>query len=169
MQRAGEFQTITENSSPSSTDTIQTGFTIPGLAGALSDGINSILCAAYLPHVAHRNWAFTKKENIRYNERGRLECINLIGADKIDPGNYKPGEGSIRSIFAAAAAEFGDEKLRLDLLKQLDEEYHPVFTTRTGALKNKGLSTVEQGTALVSNLSPLSREGSTDSSNREHD
>lgn len=79
-----------------------------------------------------------------------MECINLIGADKIDPGNYKPGEGSIRSIFAAAAAEFGDEKLRLDLLKQLDEEYHPVFTTRTGALKNKGLSTVEQGTALVS-------------------
>jgi hypothetical protein len=61
-----------------------------------------------------------------------------------------PGEGSIRSIFAAAAAEFGDEKLRIALLKQLDEEYHPVFTTRTGALKNKGLSTIEQGTALVS-------------------
>lgn len=124
------------------------------------------MCAAYLPHIAHRNWAFTKKENIRYNDKGRLECINPIGADKIDPGNYKPGayvpcyfasvinnvlgEGSIRSIFAAAAAEFGDETLRVDLLKQLDEEYHPVFKTRTGALKNKGLSTVEQGTALVS-------------------
>lgn len=129
-----------------------TGFTIPGLAGALSDGINSILCAAYLPHIAHRNWAFTKKENITYNEKGRLECINLMGADKLDPGNYKPGEGSIRAIFAAAAAEFGDEKLRRDLLKQLDEEFHPVFETRTGALKNKGLSTLEQGTALRARL-----------------
>jgi hypothetical protein len=129
-----------------------TGFTIPGLAGALSDGINAILCAAYLPHIAHRNWAFTKKENIEYDAKGRLNCINLTGADKLDPGNYKPGEGSIRSIFAAAAAEFGDEKLRLDLLKQLDEEYHPVFTTPSGAMKNKGLSTVEQGTALRARL-----------------
>lgn len=144
-----------KKTSSSNTNTIQTGFTIPGLAGALSDGINSILCAAYLPHIAHRNWAFTKKENIRYNQKGRLECINLIGADKIDPGNYKPGEGSIRAIFAAAAAEFGDERLRLDLLKQLDEEYHPVFTTRTGALKNKGLSTTEQGTALVCHFLPF--------------
>jgi hypothetical protein len=129
-----------------------TGFTIPGLAGALSDGINAILCAAYLPHIAHRNWAFTKKENITYDKNGRLNCINLTGADKLDPGNYKPGEGSIRAIFAAAAAEFGDEKLRTDLLKQLDTEYHPVFTTPSGSLKNKGLSTIEQGTALRARL-----------------
>jgi hypothetical protein len=129
-----------------------TGFTIPGLAGALSDGINAILCAAYLPHIAHRNWAFTKKENITYDTNGRLSCINLTGADKLDPGNYRPGEGSIRAIFAAAAAEFGDEKLRVDLLKQLDEEYHPVFTTASGAMKNKGLSTIGQGTTLRARL-----------------
>jgi hypothetical protein len=129
-----------------------TGFTLPGLAGALADGVNAILCSAYLPHIAHRNWAFTKKDTITYNKDGKLEMNNLVGADKLDPGNYKAGEGVIRAIFAAAAAEFGDEKIRTDLLRQLDEEYHPVFTTRTGALKNKGVSTIEQGTALRGRL-----------------
>ncbi|KIX10525.1 uncharacterized protein Z518_01608 [Rhinocladiella mackenziei CBS 650.93] len=123
-----------------------TGFTIPGLAGALSDGVNSILCAAYLPAIAHRNWAFTKKETLHYNEKGQLEVRNLMGADKLDPGNYKAGEGVIRCICAAAAAEFGDEKICAELLRQLDEEFHPVFRTRTGSLKNKGVSTLEQGT-----------------------
>lgn len=125
---------------------------IPGLAGALSDSVNSILCAAYLPAIAHRNWAFTKKETLQYNGKGELEIRNLVGADKLDPGNYKSGEGVIRCICAAAAAEFGDEKLRDDLLRQLDEQYHPVFETRTGALKNKGISTLEQGTTLRARL-----------------
>jgi hypothetical protein len=125
-----------------------TGFTIPGLAGALSDSVNSILCAAYLPAIAHRNWAFTKKETLHYNDQGRLELRNLMGADKLDPGNYKAGEGVIRCICAAAAAEFGDDKICAELLRQLDEEYHPVFRTPTGALKNKGISTLEQGTTL---------------------
>jgi hypothetical protein len=58
--------------------------------------------------------------------------------------------------------------LRKDLLKQLDEEYHPVFTTRTGALKNKGLSTIEQGTALVSPIEYFSYMSRTDPWNREH-
>ncbi|KAK5063078.1 hypothetical protein LTR84_005154 [Exophiala bonariae] len=129
-----------------------TGFTLPGLAGALADGVNAILCSAYLPHIAHRNWAFTKKDTITYDKEGKLEMLNLVGADKLDPGNYKAGEGCIRAIFAAAAAEFGDEKIRKELLRQLDEDYHPVFATRTGALKNKGISTLEQGTALRGRL-----------------
>lgn len=133
-----------------------TGFTLPGLAGALSDGINSILCAAYLPAIAHRNWAFTKKESIEWHEdkdgHRRIELKGLVGADKLDPGNYKPGEGAIRAVFAAAAADFGDEEIRTELLRQLDEEYHPVFTTSTGARKNKGLSTIEQGSALRARL-----------------
>lgn len=74
--------------------------------------------------------------------------MNLVGADKLDPGNYKPGLGAIRALFAAAAAEFGDEAICKEMLRQLDEQYHPVFETKTKALKNKGLSTIEQGTAL---------------------
>jgi hypothetical protein len=42
----------------------------------------------------------------------------------------------------------GDLKIRDQLLKELDEQYHPVFTTKTGALKNKGLSTLAQGEFL---------------------
>ena len=38
------------------------------------------------------------------------------------------------------------------MLRQLDEIYHPVFETKTGALKNKGLSTLEQGTAMRARL-----------------
>lgn len=121
---------------------------IPGLAGRLSDGINSLLCAAFLPNVAHRNWAFVKKEAIKWKDDGGIELANLEGADKLDPGNYKPGEGFTRGTFACAAAEYGDLKIRDQLLKELDEQYHPVFTTRTGALKNKGLSTLAQGEFL---------------------
>lgn len=133
-----------------------TGFTLPGLAGALSDGINSILCAAYLPAIAHRNWAFTKKESITWIEEKdgsrRAQLNGLIGADKLDPGNYRAGVGAIRAVFAAAAAEFGDEDIRIEMLRQLDEEFHPAFTTSTGARKNKGLSTIEQGSAMRGRL-----------------
>lgn len=125
---------------------------IPGLAGRLSDGVNAILCAAYLPHIAHRNWAFTKNEAMKWTKDGKLEFVDLVGADNLDPGNYKPGIGYMHPVFAAAAAEFGDLKIRDQLLKQLDEEHHPVFTTKTGALKNKGLSTLGQGTALRARL-----------------
>ncbi|KAF2465390.1 uncharacterized protein BDR25DRAFT_379089 [Lindgomyces ingoldianus] len=124
-----------------------TGFTIPGLAGALADGVNSILCAAYLPHIAHRNWAFTKNESIKWTPHNTISLQNLVGADKIDAGNYKAGEGAIRATFAAAATEFGDERISKELLRQLDEEYHPVIEMKSGALKNQGLSTLSQGAA----------------------
>jgi hypothetical protein len=77
----------------------------------------------------------------------------LVGADKIDAGNYKAGVGAIRTTFAAAAAEFGDVEIRDELLRQVDEEYHPVITTPTGALKNKGLSTVQSGACMRARMS----------------
>ena len=79
-----------------------------------------MLCAAFLPHIAHRNWAFVKNEAIKWKEDGSIELCNLIGADNMDPGNYKPGQGSTRAIFAAAAAEYGDLKIRDQLLKEID-------------------------------------------------
>ena len=89
---------------------------------------------------------------MNWTKDGKLEFVDLVGADNLDPGNYKPGIGYMHPVFAAAAAEFGDLKIRDQLLKQLDEEHHPVFTTKTGALKNKGLSTLGQGTALRARL-----------------
>jgi Linalool dehydratase/isomerase len=90
---------------------------------------------------------------VQTNANGTIDLVNLVGADKLDPGNYKPGLGAIRALFAATAAEFGDEPLRKEMLRQLDEEHHPVFETKTGALKNKGLSTIEQGAAMRGRLS----------------
>lgn len=119
----------------------------------MSDSQNSILCAAYLPHIAHRNWAFIKHETIGYTQEGKLELRNLVGADNLDPGNYKGGQGSVRAIFAAAAAEFGEDKLRKDLLKQLDEEFFPVRETPSGALINTGLSTLWRGASLRGRMS----------------
>jgi hypothetical protein len=110
--------------------------------------VNSVLCASVLPHIAHRNWAFAKEETMKWKEDGTLDLLDLVGADKLDPGNYKAGLGPIRALFASASAEFGDERIKKEMLRQLDEEYHPVFRTKTGALKNKGLSTIEQGTTL---------------------
>jgi hypothetical protein len=90
---------------------------------------------------------------VRKDKDGKVDLVNLIGADKLDPGNYKSGVGAMRATFAGAAAEFGDLELRDEMLRQLDEEYHPVFTTSTGALKNKGLSTIEQGAAMRGRMS----------------
>jgi Linalool dehydratase/isomerase len=129
-----------------------TGFTIPGLCGVLTDCVNSTLCAAYLPNIAHRNWAMSARESISYDKNGKLQILNLQGADKIDTGNYKPGEGCVRTIFATAAAEFGNAKISNDCLEQIDNEYFPVEATPTGSLKNKGLSTTGQGTVLRARL-----------------
>jgi hypothetical protein len=125
-----------------------TGFTIPGLAGAISDIGPSVHCGPYLPALAHRQWALMKKENIRWTKDGQLELINLVGADNIDPGNYKSGRGFIHITMAAVANEYGDYKIRDELLRQVDEEHCPVYETKTGALKNKGLSSLGQCSGL---------------------
>lgn len=98
-----------------------------------------------------------KKEAIKWKADGSIELVNLVGADRLDAGNYKPGEGFLRGTFACAAAEYGDLKIRDQLLKELDEQYHPVFTTKTGALKNKGLSTLAQGGSVKGRMAYVVR------------
>lgn len=129
-----------------------TGFTIPGLAGAISDVAPSVFCGPYLPHIAHRHWALMKKENLHWTDDGKLEMTNLVGADNLDPGNYKSGRGFVRVAMASVASEYGDYKIRDELLRQVDEDHFPAYETRTGALKNKGLSTIGQASALRSRL-----------------
>ncbi|KAF2022827.1 hypothetical protein EK21DRAFT_95409, partial [Setomelanomma holmii] len=99
-----------------------TGFTIPGVAGAISDVAPSVYCRPYLPHVAHRHWAIMKRENLRWTADGYLELCNLIGADNIDPGNYKAGKGFVCAAMASVASEYGDYRIRDELIRQVDEE-----------------------------------------------
>lgn len=111
-----------------------------------------MLLTAYLPHLAHRNWAMIRSEFIKHDAKGQLEVRDLKGADKMDPGNYRAGEGPLRAFIAASAAEFGDEKIRQEALEQLDNVYFPVETTKTGSLYNKGLSATTQVIALMARL-----------------
>ncbi|KLO80992.1 uncharacterized protein LW93_9240 [Fusarium fujikuroi] len=129
-----------------------TGLTLPGLCGTLTDCINAMLLTAYLPHLAHRNWAMIRKEFLKYDSKGELVVRDLKGADKMDPGNYRAGEGPLRAFIAATAAEFGDEKIRKEALEQLDNVYFPVEATNTGSLRNKGLSATTQVIALMARL-----------------
>ncbi|KAL6410795.1 hypothetical protein AUP68_07227 [Ilyonectria robusta] len=129
-----------------------TGLTLPGLCGTLTDCINAMLLTAYLPHLAHRNWAMIRTEFLKYDSKGQLEVKDLKGADKMDPGNYRAGEGPLRAFIAATAAEFGNEKIREEALDQLDNIYFPVETTKTGSLRNKGLSATTQVIALMARL-----------------
>jgi hypothetical protein len=49
--------------------------------------------------------AFVKKEAIKWNDDGSIELANLEEAERLDAGNYKPGERFTRGTFACAAAE----------------------------------------------------------------
>ncbi|KAH6887474.1 hypothetical protein B0T10DRAFT_460920 [Thelonectria olida] len=129
-----------------------TGLTLPGLCGTLTDCINAMLLTAYLPHLAHRNWAMIRKEFITYDDKGQLQVRDLKGADKMDPGNYRASDGPLRAFLAATAAEFGDEKVRKEALDQLDNVYFPIEATKTGGLYNKGLSATSQVIALMARL-----------------
>lgn len=111
-----------------------------------------MLLTAYLPHLAHRNWAMIRKEFLTYDHNGNLTVNGLKGADKMDPGNYKAGEGPLRAFIAATAAEFGDEKVRKEALEQMDSKYFPVETTKSGSLRNKGLSATTQVIALMARI-----------------
>jgi hypothetical protein len=107
---------------------------------------------AYLPHLAHRNWAIIRKEFVGYDDNNKLYIKDLKGADKIDPCNYRVSDGPIRAYVAMAAAEFGDEKIRKECLEQLDETYFPVEASPSGGLFNKGLSASSQVISLMARL-----------------
>lgn len=125
---------------------------IPNFCGVLTDCINAMLLTAYLPHIAHRNWAMIRKENIAYNEKGELEVLNLKGADLMDPCNYRFGGGAVRVFLAGAAGEFGDDKVRKEALDQLDTRFYPVEKTPTGSVRNVGLSASLQAITLMARL-----------------
>ncbi|KIW16508.1 hypothetical protein PV08_06563 [Exophiala spinifera] len=129
-----------------------TGLTLPGLCGTLTDCINAMLLTAYLPHLAHRNWAMIRKEFLTYDKSGNLTVNGLKGADKMDPSNYKAGEGPLRAFIATTAAEFGDETVPKQALEQIDTKYFPVETTKSGSLRNTGLSATTQVIALMARM-----------------
>lgn len=110
-----------------------TGFTIPGLCGALTDCFNALLCRGYLDHIARRMWCIFRHECVRLDSKtGELRFEGLVGADQMDPGTYKHSEYNIYSIVSIVAGEFGDEKLRVAAIDALKKNVG-LETTETGA------------------------------------
>lgn len=109
-----------------------TGFTIPGLCGALTDLVNALLCRGHLDHIAQRMWAVFRHECIEFGPDGELKLVGLVGADMLDPGNYRSNEYAIFTILGYVAGEYGDEKVRLGA-RAVVEKGIGKFTTPTGA------------------------------------
>lgn len=109
-----------------------TGFTIPGLCGALTDLVNAVLCRGHMDHIARRMWAIFRHECVLMDGHGGLELKGLMGADKIDPGNYQSNKDGILPMLAYVAGEYGDEEVRKAALAVLNTSVGK-YTTETGA------------------------------------
>lgn len=72
----------------------------------------------------------------------KLTAAALVGADKMDVGNYQAGPGFAHCAYSNCATEFGESDIADDLISTVDEKLHPLVETsaNTGALTNSGLS-----------------------------
>ena len=67
-------------------------------------------------------WAILREETIKFNEKTRdIAFEGLIGADLIDPGNYKKNSLALLPQTACAAAEHGDEALKKAALDKMEQ------------------------------------------------
>ncbi|KAF5625190.1 uncharacterized protein FTJAE_10087 [Fusarium tjaetaba] len=133
-----------------------TGFTLPGLCGALTDLSNVMFTRATFPHISRRFWALFPKENIEFNRAtGELKCVGLRGADKIDSGTYRPDPYAMYGFVAQAASEYGDQELSEAAINIAYKAYGTV-TTPTGAIalprEDNGPSTTTKMTILRAEL-----------------
>ncbi|KAL4939225.1 hypothetical protein BDV06DRAFT_225196 [Aspergillus oleicola] len=99
-----------------------TGFTIPGLCGVLTDLVNAMMCRGHMDHIARRMWAIFRNSNLHFNNKDQLELVGLVGADMVDPGNYRSSPQSMLPAVAHTAGEFGDERVRMKALEKLNRE-----------------------------------------------
>lgn len=131
-----------------------TGFTIPGLCGALSDLVNALLCRGHLDHIARRMFAIFRQECVRLDVKtGELTLEGLVGADNMDPGNYKLINGSILPMLRYVAGEYGDEELRQAcgeaVKKTLGQLTTDTGATRVGAASSDAVNSGNVRGALL--------------------
>ncbi|KAI9373934.1 hypothetical protein BJX61DRAFT_541294 [Aspergillus egyptiacus] len=119
-----------------------TGFPIIGLTGVLGDVSGAFDCSPGMPEVGRRLWLLSKESNVRKSKQGKYCLERLVGADKMDLGNYQAGPGFAHCAYSNCATEFGESDIAHDLIATVDEQLHPLVETssKTGALTNSGLS-----------------------------
>lgn len=110
-----------------------TGFTLPGLCGALGDLSIVMFARGTMNHLSRRFWAIFNGENIVFDRRtNELSLRGLVGADNMNTGNYRSSEYAIYPHLAQAAGEYGDNALREAAIKKSYEGFGQI-TTATGA------------------------------------
>ncbi|OJJ03914.1 hypothetical protein ASPVEDRAFT_891109 [Aspergillus versicolor CBS 583.65] len=120
----------------------------------LGDVSGAFDCSPGMPEVGRRLWLLSKESNIQKAKTGKYYLENLdqgprqidnkylVGADKMDVGNYQAGPGFAHCAYSNCATEFGESDIAHDLIAEVDEKLHPLVETsaKSGALTNRGLS-----------------------------
>ncbi|KAF9768010.1 hypothetical protein IL306_014751, partial [Fusarium sp. DS 682] len=110
-----------------------TGFTIPGLCGAAGDLAAIIMGSGPLKNFSRRLWAIIRNETVAFNNRTKeVSLTGLVGADKIDTGNYRANDHGMFPQLAMAAGEYGDEELKEACVKKFEKAWG-VVTNPTGS------------------------------------
>ncbi|KAF5541359.1 linalool dehydratase-isomerase precursor [Fusarium napiforme] len=110
-----------------------TGFTIPGLCGAAGDLAAIMMGCGPLRNFSRRLWAIIRNETVQFDTKTKeVSLTGLVGADKIDAGNYRSNEYAMYTQLAITAGEYGDEELKEACGKKFEKAWG-VKTTPTGS------------------------------------
>ncbi|KAF5688645.1 hypothetical protein FDENT_4730 [Fusarium denticulatum] len=110
-----------------------TGFTIPDLCGAAGDLAAIMVGCGPLRNFSRRLWAIIRNETVRFDTKTKeVSLTGLVGADKIDAGNYRSNDYAMYTQLAIAAGEYGDEELKEACVKKFEKAWG-VKTTATGS------------------------------------
>ncbi|VTT58902.1 unnamed protein product [Fusarium fujikuroi] len=110
-----------------------TGFTIPGLCGAAGDLAAIMMGCGPLRNFSRRLWAIIRNETVQFDSKTKeVSLTGLVGADKIDAGNYRSNECAMYTQLAIAAGEYGDEELKEACVRKFEKAWG-VKTAPTGS------------------------------------
>lgn len=93
-----------------------TGLALPIIGGAMPQALPCFFLNAILPDIAMRQWLLLRNKIMKDN-RLRRELFW-----RIDTGNYRFSRAAAYAATALAAAELGDDEVRIACLEALDEE-----------------------------------------------
>ncbi|KAF5975919.1 hypothetical protein FCOIX_7456 [Fusarium coicis] len=110
-----------------------TGFTIPGLCSAAGDLAAIMMGCGPLRNFSRHLWAIIRNETVQFDTKTKeVSPTGLVGADKIDAGNYRSNDYAMYTQLAIAAGVYGDEEMKQACVKKFEKEWG-VKTAPTGS------------------------------------
>ena len=80
------------------------------------------MAAPFFDDLTKRTWAVLRKETINFDAQNKMQ-IDTKAYDRIDIGNYKPGDGALYGHYLILANELGDKEVAGALLEKLESGY----------------------------------------------